>query len=339
MGGVMRFVNELLRGLNSKGMNVNVLIGRQNKGTLGNFLNIWKEYVKSLQKVDVVHFIVLSPYNIPFIILAKIYGKKIVSTYHGNYLEESSLIREPHIFIPFWISDKIYRRCSNVIVSPNSYLIQKLNISSKSLVISNPLDPQISDTRLSSNLEKSNWEITLVTASNFDIKKKSDALQLVLDAMSFVEKKFDSVRLLVFGDGMNLDILKTKYDKKRNITFMGFRQDFRSFLLDSDAYVHISGLDVQPYAIIEAMMLGKVILCNNIGSLVETIDPDNNYVVSSDSSSIAKGILLLIDDIMNKNASFKDKEERNRRFAIDRYSTEVITTKYIELYRNILKSV
>jgi glycosyltransferase involved in cell wall biosynthesis len=336
MGGVKRFADELIKGMNSLGIEVHTQFGKQDKSILGNLIKTWSEYVKSLQGVDLVHFIVLSPYDIPFIILAKIFGKKIVSTYHGIYQEESSLMKEPNIFIPFLISDMVYRKCSNVIVSPNSYLLQKLKILTKNEVIPNPFNSQISNHRSNIDVKQSKEEILLITASNFDIKKKSNALQHLLDAMNLVEKKYEHARLLVFGDGINLKNLKAKYAEKKNITFMGFRQDFRNFLLESDAYVHISGLDVQPYSVIEAMMLGKVILYNDIGSLVEMVDPSNNYVVSLDAESIAKGVFSLIDEIQNRNESFKEKSDKNRRFAIERYSTDVIATKYLALYRKTL---
>jgi glycosyltransferase involved in cell wall biosynthesis len=211
-----------------------------------------------------------------------------------------------------------------------------LNILVKNKVIPNPFNSQISHDRSNHNVTQSSREIILVTASNFNIKKKSDALYLLLDAMEYVEKKYQHVKLLVFGDGVNLNILKTKYAEKKNIIFMGFRQDFRNFLLDSDAYVHISGLDVQPYSIIEAMMLSKLILCNDIGSLVEMVDPSNNYIVSLETESIVKGIFSLIDEIQNKNELFREKGERNRRFALERYSAKVIAAKYVKLYGDIL---
>jgi len=336
-GGVKRFVEELHHGFKSHNLTVYDLIGRQDKGIINNCIKIVKEYLNYLQKVKIVHFVVLSPYNVPFIILAKIYQKKIIATYHGITSEESSLMRNPHVFIPFWIADKTYRLCANVITSPSQYLLYMMKISKNTIVIPNPFNPDSLQDNLSKDMiKKSNTDIIFVTASNFNIKKKSEGLRFLLESMNCIKGDFNSVKLLVFGDGINLNNMKSKYQNNKNIIFMGFRTDFRDFLSGSDAYFHISGLDNQPYSVIEAIMLSKVILCNDQGGLVETIDPNNNYVVPLEQTAITNGINKLIFDMRKNREIFKEKGERNRKFAIEKYSTNVITTKYLALYRDIL---
>lgn len=336
-GGVKRFVEELLHGFKSHNLGVYDLIGRQDKRILTNCIKLLQKYLHNLQNVEVVHFVVLSPYNVPFIIMAKIFQKKIIVTYHGIYSEESSLFRNPQIFIPFWFADKIYRLCTNVIISPSQYLLDKMKISKNTIVIPNPFNPDsLQNNLLNSMIKKSNDDIIFVTASNFNIKKKSDGLHFLFKAMKNIEGEFNSVKLLVFGDGINLKNFISKYESMKNIVFMGFRIDFRDFLSTSDAYFHISGLDNQPYSVVEAIMLGKVILCNNHGGLVETIDPNNNYVVQLDQNAILNGINKLIFDLKKNTKLFKEKGETNRRFAMERYSTEVIATKYLGIYRDIL---
>jgi glycosyltransferase involved in cell wall biosynthesis len=338
-GGVKRFVEELLHSFKSHNLVVCDLIGRQNKGILNNCIKLLQKYLNYLQEVEVVHFVVLSPYNVPFIIMAKIFQKKIIATYHGIYSEESSLIKNPHVFIPFWFADKTYRLCANMIISPSQYLLDKMKISKNIIVIPNPFNPDsLQNNLLNSMKKKSNNDIIFVTASNFNIKKKSDGLHFLFEAMNSLKEDFNSVKLLVFGDGIHLKNIKSKYKNFKNIIFMGFRTDFRDFLSNSDAYFHLSGLDNQPYSVIEAIMLGKVILCNDHGGLVETIDPNNNYVVQLDQNAITKGINKLIFDMKTNRELFQEKGERNRRFAIERYSTEVIATKYLTLYRDVISS-
>jgi len=117
--------------------------------------------------------------------------------------------------------------------------------------------------------------------------------------------------------------------------FMGFRDDFLSFLASARAYIHVSGLDNQPYSLIEALILGKVILCNNLDSLSEMIDKNSNYLVSLNSISITEGIFSLITDIINDSEMVNNKGKQNRRLAVETYSTEVITRKYLGIYRDI----
>jgi hypothetical protein len=130
-GGVKKFAMELIKGLKSKKLLVYDLVGRLQEGTVINFTSFLKLYFKYLRSVEVVHFIVLSPYNIPFAIMAKIFKKKIITSYHGIYFQESSFLKEPQIFISFWIADKIFRSCSDMITSPSEYLIHELKINQK----------------------------------------------------------------------------------------------------------------------------------------------------------------------------------------------------------------
>ena len=336
-GGVKRFADNLVTGVRSKHALVYDLIGSK-RGITKNFFKVLKDYVKYLDNVKVIHFIVLSPYNVPFVILAKIFGKKIISTYHGIYFEESSLVKSPHIFVPFWIADKIYKLFSDVIISPSEYLLRVMKITGKTAVIPNPLNPEAFKKQLSkSDIVKFSDEIVLTCISDFSNRKKSGGLRLLLDAMDDIAKELFSIKLLVFGDGKNLDSIKSKYGSRKNIIFMGFRDDLHHFMSCSDAYLHISGLDNQPYSVIEAMMLGKVIFCNDLGGLVEMIDPKNNYIVSLDSMAIAKGLRSLIADIQNNRELFKEKGQRNRAFAINRYSADIIALKHIEIYKGVMQ--
>ena len=150
--------------------------------------------------------------------------------------------------------------------------------------------------------------------------------------MDKIGADIDSVKLLIFGDGEYLARFKAENPHGTNVIFMGFRNDFLNFLATADAYVYISGLDNQPYSLIEAMMLSKVILCNNLEALVETIDPANNYLVSLDASSIHQGLKSLIADIMNSIELINAKGKQNRKFAIETYSSDAVARKYLNIY-------
>ena len=335
-GGVKKFVDELIEGFRSKDIQVIDQIGSQQKGIQLNFKQMLALYLKNLKKVKIVHFIVLSPYNVPFVILAKLFRKKIITSYHGIFFEESSPLKEPHIFIPFWIADKIFRSCSDMITSPSAYLLDEMKISHKAMIIPLPFNTKSLELEFSRLPESSSKEITLVTASNFDIEKKSRPLIFLLEAMGRISKQFDSVKLLVFGDGTNLDKFREENISKNHVIFMGFRDDFRNFLANSVAYVHISGLDTQSYAIIEAMMLGKVVLCNDLKGITQTIEPKNNYVVSLDSTSITNGLRSMIIDIKENRDLFNEKGKQNKKFALEKYSSDIIIEKFCELYESFL---
>ncbi|VFJ12497.1 glycosyltransferase family 4 protein [Candidatus Nitrosocosmicus franklandus] len=335
--GVHRFALEIINGVKSKEPRVFELYWSVEKGKLSSYIDLFNNYLAVIKRAKIIHFVSLTPYNIPFLVLAKLLRKKIIISYHGNYLAEVSIFKKPHIFIPFWISDRISRSLAHKIVSASVFLINEMKINSKKChVIPYPYDLKILDDVVKKNLKTIPTEILFATATNFNIHEKVKGLKYLLDAFESISKKVEGVRLLVFGFGKYLESYKTKYINNQNIVFMGFRDDFRDFLTGIDAYVHVSSLDNQPYAIIEALTSGKVIICNDLGGLVETIDPINNYVVSLNTESILNVLHEVIDLIRNRPNDFYEKGNKNKKFAADRYSSHIISNEYIKLYNKLL---
>lgn len=333
IGGVLRFSNELINGLADE-CEVISLFGNGKNNIIKSFVQLLKDFTRSARKADVLHFVTLSPYNVPFILLAKIYRKPILSTYHGIYTSELSLTHNPVPFISHLIADQITRICSTAIVSPTRYLCSRLGIKHKVVIISNPLLLSDGSYEPDDYKRQSSENILLITASNFNIPKKFEPLGVLLEAVSEVSNTL-AFKLLIFGGGKYLDSFKNKMGEHDMIEYMGFRKDMGYFLKQAQAYIHISGLDNQPYSIIEAMMLGKVIICNDLAGLGETVDSGNNYVIPLDKNSIAMALRALVSEIKNDPESFDKKGRQNRSFAMSRYSSNVICSQYLDLYRRL----
>jgi glycosyltransferase involved in cell wall biosynthesis len=199
-----------------------------------------------------------------------------------------------------------------------------------------PFDTERLSDDKNNKIRRQSDEIVFLTASNFNIKDKVEGLDFLFEAMTKIEKK-DGLKLLVFGNGKYLEHYKQRYQDYETIVFMGFRNDFAEFLKNSDVYLHISGLDNQPYAIIDALMQGKVVICNDLGGMVETINLSNNYVVKLDPSSIHNALLKVISEITQYPDQFQQKGLNNKIFAKNKYSSKVISNEYVHLYRELTK--
>jgi glycosyltransferase involved in cell wall biosynthesis len=334
--GVQRYSQEMMKCISSIQPCTHAIYWNKENGYVKSFIRFFAEYLRFINQIRIVHFVVLTPVNIPFLLIAKILKKKIITSYHGNHIAESPITKRPHMLVIFLITDGITRFLSDTIVSATHYLAKKLRLGKKTRFIVYPFDTEkLVDS--SKGDKKHSDEIVFATASNFNIKEKVEGLNFLLEAMSKIEKERGS-RLLVFGYGRYLEEFKEKYQNHKNIVFMGFRSDFDKFLRDSDVYIHISGLDNQPYAIIEALMQGKVIICNDLGGMVESIDVSNNYVVQLNSKSIHEALTKVIFEMENNLGLFKEKGEKNKVFAINKYSSKIISKKYLELYRDTLKN-
>ena len=205
---------------------------------------------------------------------------------------------------------------------------------SKSFVIPNPYSAPELNKSIPFHRENEN-EIIFSTASNFNIKEKVDSLKLLIDAMEQITTESKSIKLLVFGDGIYLPDIKS-HCFSNNIIFKGFRDDFREFLAVSDVYVHITGLDVQPYAVLDALMQEKVVICSDIKVLREFVDINNNYFVPFDVGSILKTVRSVIAEIKSEPASFYNKGKLNKSIALKKFSLDKISVQYEELYNKLI---
>jgi glycosyltransferase involved in cell wall biosynthesis len=329
VGGVKRFSEELERCIKAKEPSTYQLFGSKQEGLVKGFVSLLIEFMRTLRKVDIVHFIVLSPYNMPFIILAKLRRKKVVSSYHGLYSGEVSM------FISHWIADKVSRALSDAIISSSVYLKKALRLDKKVVIIRYPSEIKYTSKRRSEEFRLNSSGIVFVTATNFNIRKKSEAIHILLEAAKDFVCQYGNVRFLIFGDGKDLVKFKSKYGNRRNISFMGFRTDFLDFLSTSDAYIHISGVDNQPYSVIDALMQGKVVVCNDLEALKEMIDSEDNCIVPLQPGAIKMALQSLAELIVKDPGGFQARGERNRLLAIERYSADVIAKEYFALYRKI----
>jgi glycosyltransferase involved in cell wall biosynthesis len=336
--GVQRFAEEIVKGIALRNPSIHVIFWNREKGLFKSYGQMLKDFFKYAIKSKVIHFVVLTPYNIPFMIMARLLGKKVVITYHGNYKINSPFTKNPFIYTAFGISDIISRLVSDKMVSPSEYLATQMNMKkSKTSIIPNPTD-LFSSGIMDKNEHRPN-EIMFVTASNFNIKQKVTPLVLFLDAINDLSKKSNNLKIYVFGDGIYLKEFKAKYEKTTNIFFMGFTNDYPRYLNQADIYAHISGFDNQPYALLDALSLGKVILCNDIGGLLEMLEPNNNYIVKLDKSSIILALEQILEEIKSFPQQFKDRGIKNREFALRRYSSDIISSKYLRLYAEMLKPI
>jgi glycosyltransferase involved in cell wall biosynthesis len=254
-------------------------------------------------------------------------------------MAEAPLTKQPYLFIPYWIADKISRNIADMIISTTSYLLNQMKINQKNVhVIPSPFNLDLINNNTSKmDIDKGLNNIIFASASNFNFEEKIVGLSLLIESIDKISKDVTNIKLLVFGNGRYLDAFKTKYAGNKNIVFMGFREDYRDFLRSVDIYVHISGLDNQPYALIEALMHGKVIICNNLGGIMETVDPNNNYIVLLNKASIVNTIQSVIEEVKNNPNKLRMKGIRNKEHAIKKYSSEVIATNYLQLYKRLLQ--
>ena len=111
-----------------------------------------------------------------------------------------------------------------------------------------------------------------------------------------------NIILLLVGSGADIEKGR-KYAKDlgidRNTIFTGFfNGDIRDILANIDIFLFPSFWEGLPYAVLEAMNAGKIIISTNVGGIPEIINNENGILIpAKDASILADKTLEVLKDI------------------------------------------
>jgi glycosyltransferase involved in cell wall biosynthesis len=169
-------------------------------------------------------------------------------------------------------------------------------------------------------------------------------LPLLLRVWKKIQQEHSNVRLLLLGSG-GLDIHSCEeYLKKfvrlnklsNSVQFMGTVENVHDYLRASDIFVFPSENEAFPLSLIEAMACGLPVISTSAGGIKDVlVDGINGRVVKSDDyQQLYDAIVDIITDI-NLSDNLGQAAWRSVRH---KYSTDSVTSKYVELFEQISKS-
>lgn len=174
---------------------------------------------------------------------------------------------------------------------------------------------------------------------------KLEGLRFLIEAFSIIKQQKNNVKLLIVGNGSELEnLIKLAQEKgvRDDIVFTGYVDhkgiiDYYSVI---DIFVlprlnsRVSNL-VTPLKPLEIMSMGKPIVASDVGGITEIIQDNETGVVfeSENIESLYKKCLYLIDNESERNRIANNAIEwvgRNR-------SWEININSYIKIYNNLKK--
>lgn len=125
--------------------------------------------------------------------------------------------------------------------------------------------------------------------------------RVAIEAMFLLLKDYPTARLVLAGDGKDLDDLKTTAQAlgiTENIQFAGFANDIRCLMSACDAIIVPSLKEGFGLAAVEAMALERPVVASAIGGLNEIVLPNETgfLVAPNDPNIIAESIKQIIKD-------------------------------------------
>ena len=163
-------------------------------------------------------------------------------------------------------------------------------------------------------------------------------LPYLVSAFAEVSSRVDDedVRLVLIGDGHLRAELEAQVDSMRlgdKVVFAGFRDDVYNLMDDIDVIVFSSLHEGMPIALLEAMSLGRCLVCTEIPGFLEAVRPDKEALIVPPARSD-----LLADAIEEAIGNPRLRHELGARAQarfLGRFTADNMVRRYTEIYRNL----
>lgn len=261
--------------------------------------------------------------NIFAIIASKIIGCKVYIRLnsHPNYYIDSNFKK---IFFRFF-----YRQANEIIVNSievKNFLKNKFNL--KSTVIYNELDKNdiINKSKKKVKIKFSNGYPILISVGRLDKNKNHIFL---IEAFNALRKSLN-YNLIILGSGNENQHLLNKineYQLSRNIKIINYKDNPYPYMKISQFIVLPSKIEGYPNVLLEAGVLGKPIISNNISGPREIIGRDERGFLF-DTKSYSK-FFNVLNKVKNKKLN-NSKVDNLKRY-IKNYHSSDHSNKYINL--------
>ena len=231
----------------------------------------------------------------------------------------------------FCVSNAVRRACENVGIA-----------SSRLFVVHDGVDPQglLPGDR---DLFRAESQIELDRPVISCIAKLTDCKghRYLLEAMREVVETIPNVLLVCAGDGNLRSALEEQTIElglKRNVRFLGYRDDVSQILSASDLMVISSHTEGLCSSIIDAMLLGCPVVATAAGGIPDLVTPDGLklgwLVRPRDPKSLAEGIIEALSDRPMRES----RAETARDFAYAEFTHSKMIDRTIEGYRRVIKA-
>lgn len=261
---------------------------------------------------------------------AKIANKPTVFTAHGWGFKPGVpilrryLVRIGETFCA-WLTDKIVCVSEYDRNLAESYKVAK---SSQLCMIRNG----ITDTTLMAQPENSPVKIIMV--ARFDEPKQQEQLVACFSNISS-----DSAKLILVGDGPNLDKVKQivkNIGLEDRVIFTGDRDDVDRLLSDAHIFVLLSEYEGLPISIIEAMRAGLPVIASAVGGIPEEVaDRESGFLVPNDRSAITEKLNLTIESPSLR----QQMGAAGRKIYLNKLHVNLMVEKTISVYAEVLSAI
>ncbi len=206
------------------------------------------------------------------------------------------------------------------------------------VTIHNGIDTSLAEQKIESSVDTNNQTVNLFYHGRLESIKRIDVL---IDAFALVLKNNKQCKLHIIGDGSCLKHAETQAIHNSvagSVVFHGAVSDIPCLIKDYDVFVNASSAEGFSNSLLEALLLGKVLVSTPVSGASDAIYVGKNGYISNDFS--AQALACAIDDgigMYQKDPSIV--EDFSKKHVDAYFQMNVISKKYKELYVDILEVV
>ena len=167
---------------------------------------------------------------------------------------------------------------------------------------------------------------------------KEKNIELLLKAMPNILKKCPNTKLLIIGDGPELDeyknyVVDNKLSEKIIFTGKVPWEEIPEYYLMSDVFATASVSETQGLTVIEAMASSLPVVCINDESFVNTVIDNLNGKIFEDQEGYEKSIIELYND-----SKLLKKLSNQSRISAERHSSKYFAESVLDVYNSAIKN-
>ncbi|MDC7226540.1 MAG: glycosyltransferase [Spirochaetales bacterium] len=285
-----------------------------------------KEIIKCYENI-IIHGHVIFPAGIFSTFLGTFYKIPVVVTEHSSkLLSRQNLLRRQFV--------KYVCKRARKVIAVGHELAERINILSNSenvVVVPNLID--IDRFTIEKN-EMESSKFNLMFIGNL-IKTKGicELLEAIKQLVQTQKKTY--ICLTIVGKGPLESYLKSfiqENELSKNIKYLGPQDNEKvaAVLRNQDCYIHPSYKETFSVVLIEALACGVPIIVTNCGEPVHFVSKETGILIDKpEPKMIESAILKMIENMKSYDPV------KIRKFAIERFSEEVVCNSLIEIYNEV----
>ena len=312
--------------------------------------------IKSLLKIkkwnlDIIHTHTEGTMGTYGRLLAKQFNIPVVHTYHTMYEDYIYLITKGHFdkpakkilqYFTVFYCDKIVSEL--IVPTKKTYDLfkKKYQIERQINIIPTGIDIErfkkdnydkkdLLLLRKKYNISKNDFVLLLVSR----ISEEQKNINFLLKQQEKINKHHKDIKLLVVGDGPDLNKFKQEYKNNKNIIFTGMIpwDEVSKYYQIGNIFVTASKTETQGLTVIEAISSGLPVVCMEDDSFKLAIINEYNGLFFNDEEEYLKNILYLYEN--RKKYTNMSKQTVN---SSEQFSSEMYGKKILEVYNRAIEN-